>query len=110
MDTRPGAEACATQAQHKLQRLRQQFRAGLAGRAQQMKEAASVPDLLGAVHRLVGAAGSYGEEALAAQARHALNLLQGSTGSAVPADAAQAVAQLCADCEALAGKAAADKA
>ncbi|MDH4390579.1 MAG: hypothetical protein QE285_04025 [Aquabacterium sp.] len=110
MDNRAGTEDAAARVQQKLQRLQQQFRAGLAGRAQQMRAAASIPDLLGAVHRLVGAAGSYGEEALAAQARHALNLLQGASGPAVPAAAAQAVARLCADCEALAGQAAADKA
>jgi HPt (histidine-containing phosphotransfer) domain-containing protein len=53
-----------------LQTLRQRFRDGLPARLSQIEQTADAQLRLLAVHRLVGAAGSYGEADLARAARH----------------------------------------
>lgn len=59
-----------------LAQIRRQFLAGFARRQQEMEQAAGPDDLYAALHRLAGAAGSFGYEALGALAREAMHAVQ----------------------------------
>ncbi|MBP7668200.1 MAG: Hpt domain-containing protein [Burkholderiaceae bacterium] len=74
--------------------LRQRFIGGLAGRWQAISQPASPQDCRQALHRLAGAAGSYGFAALGQAARQAEHSCTGSA-SGLPDPAALAELQRC---------------
>jgi HPt (histidine-containing phosphotransfer) domain-containing protein len=83
-DIPPGAQAG-------FERLQAQFRQGLPARASQIDAADSAKDLADALHRLAGAAGSFGYAELGALARSALSLAE--TGAA-PSDLSESLQAL----------------
>ncbi len=98
------AAEAAAQAQLKFQQLRRQFHAGLAVRAAELEAAPSSEALHALLHRLVGAAGAFGDITLASQARALMHGLQAADeGAALPAAWQAPRAQLCAGCRELAG-------
>lgn len=86
MDTSP-AEGLSPDLQAAFARLRERFIAGLPQRWQAIEAAGSGPALAAALHRLVGAAASYGLGALGDAAREAESLASSQAGAPSPASA-----------------------
>jgi len=86
MDT-PPAEGLSPEVQAAFARLRERFVAGLPQRWQEIEAAGSGPALQAALHRLVGAAASYGLGALGDAAREAESLAGDPRGISSPAAA-----------------------
>jgi hypothetical protein len=82
------AEGMPPEMQATFERLRERFVAGLPQRWQEIDAAGSGPALAAALHRLVGAAASYGLGALGDAAREAEALAGGPDGTPSPACAA----------------------
>jgi HPt (histidine-containing phosphotransfer) domain-containing protein len=70
-------QAAAVQAA--FEQLRQQFLQGLTGRWRDINEASTPGDRKAALHRLIGAAGSYGYAEISERAREAEHLLEAPT-------------------------------
>lgn len=98
MNTPPPPEASPGAAAAWLQ-LQRRFQAGLAERAHLLQAAANRPaELHGLLHRLVGAAGAYGDHDLAQEARELLLSLSTTATDNLPADTLCQLQALCLLC------------
>ena len=88
------AEGLSPELQAAFARLRDRFVAGLPQRWKEIEEAAPGPALEAALHRLVGAAASYGLGPLGAAAREAEALARQASAGAAPEKLAQALRNL----------------
>jgi hypothetical protein len=95
----------AALAQQKLARLRRAFHFGLAARADDMERASSAQQLYVLIHRLVGAAGAYGDLALHEQASRLLTQLREEDTAGLSASLVPELQGLCAQCRELAKQA-----